>query len=91
MKGFTAPTTHGKWSLRASATGELVFDKDAAVTAARTKSWRKADTYYSPFKRLHNKFIIPVLLKPYYRRQMLARFTPEAIEANWLQADKGEA
>jgi glutaryl-CoA dehydrogenase len=26
MKGFTAPTTHGKWSLRASATGELVFD-----------------------------------------------------------------
>lgn len=26
MQGFTAPTTHGKWSLRASATGELVFD-----------------------------------------------------------------
>ena len=26
MKGFTAPTTHGKWSLRASSTGELVFD-----------------------------------------------------------------
>ncbi len=26
MKGFTAPITHGKWSLRASATGELVFD-----------------------------------------------------------------
>jgi glutaryl-CoA dehydrogenase len=26
MKGFTTPTTHGKWSLRASATGELVFD-----------------------------------------------------------------
>ena len=26
MKGFTAPATHGKWSLRASATGELVFD-----------------------------------------------------------------
>lgn len=26
MRGFTAPTTHGKWSLRASATGELVFD-----------------------------------------------------------------
>jgi glutaryl-CoA dehydrogenase len=25
-KGFTTPTTHGKWSLRASATGELVFD-----------------------------------------------------------------
>lgn len=24
-KGFTTPTTHGKWSLRASATGELVF------------------------------------------------------------------
>lgn len=68
--------------------GELVFDKDAAVAAARTKSWRKADTYYSPFKRLHNKFIIPVLLKPYYRRQMLERFTTEAIEANWLKAVK---
>lgn len=26
MEGFTTPTTHRKWSLRASATGELVFD-----------------------------------------------------------------
>lgn len=26
MQGFTTPTTHGKWSLRASVTGELVFD-----------------------------------------------------------------
>jgi len=26
LKGFTAPETHGKWSLRASVTGELVFD-----------------------------------------------------------------
>ena len=26
MPGFSTPTTHGKWSLRASATGELVFD-----------------------------------------------------------------
>ncbi|OQX76770.1 MAG: acyl-CoA dehydrogenase [Bacteroidetes bacterium 4484_249] len=26
MKGFTAPETKGKWSLRASVTGELVFD-----------------------------------------------------------------
>jgi len=26
MKGFSTPTIHGKWSLRASATGELVFD-----------------------------------------------------------------
>lgn len=26
MKGFSAPETHGKWSLRASSTGELVFD-----------------------------------------------------------------
>ncbi len=26
MKGFSTPLTHGKWSLRASATGELVFD-----------------------------------------------------------------
>ena len=27
MEGFSAPTTHGKWSLRASSTGELVFDQ----------------------------------------------------------------
>jgi len=26
MEGFTAPTTHNKWSLRTSATGELIFD-----------------------------------------------------------------
>lgn len=26
MEGFTTPTMHGKWSLRASATGELLFD-----------------------------------------------------------------
>ena len=26
MNGFTTPETHNKWSLRASATGELVFD-----------------------------------------------------------------
>lgn len=26
MEGFTTPATHGKWSLRASSTGELVFD-----------------------------------------------------------------
>jgi glutaryl-CoA dehydrogenase len=26
MAGFTTPETHGKWSLRASSTGELVFD-----------------------------------------------------------------
>lgn len=26
MEGFTAPEIHGKWSLRASITGELVFD-----------------------------------------------------------------
>ncbi len=26
MKGYSAPTTHDKWSLRASATGELIFD-----------------------------------------------------------------
>lgn len=26
MKGFTTPETHNKWSLRASSTGELIFD-----------------------------------------------------------------
>jgi len=26
MQGFTTPETHNKWSLRASATGELIFD-----------------------------------------------------------------
>jgi glutaryl-CoA dehydrogenase len=27
MEGFSTPTTHNKWSLRASSTGELVFDQ----------------------------------------------------------------
>jgi glutaryl-CoA dehydrogenase len=27
MEGFSTPTMHGKWSLRVSATGELVFDQ----------------------------------------------------------------
>lgn len=27
MQGFTTPETHNKWSLRASATGELIFDQ----------------------------------------------------------------
>ena len=26
MEGFSTPETHNKWSLRASSTGELVFD-----------------------------------------------------------------
>ncbi len=26
MEGFSTPTTHGKWSLRVSSTGELVFN-----------------------------------------------------------------
>jgi glutaryl-CoA dehydrogenase len=26
MEGFTTPETHNKWSLRASSTGELIFD-----------------------------------------------------------------
>ena len=26
MEGFTTPETYGKWSLRAAATGELVFN-----------------------------------------------------------------
>jgi glutaryl-CoA dehydrogenase len=29
MKGFSTPETHNKWSLRASATGELIFDNVA--------------------------------------------------------------
>jgi glutaryl-CoA dehydrogenase len=33
MPGFTTPETHGKWSLRASATGELVF-QDVKVPKA---------------------------------------------------------
>lgn len=70
--------------------GELVFDKNAATRAARAKAWRWADTYYSPLS-FYTKNIIPVRLKPYYRRQMLARFTPEAIEANWLKSVKPDA
>ena len=35
MPGFTAPEIHGKWSLRASVTGELVFE-DVRVPKANT-------------------------------------------------------
>jgi len=35
MEGFTTPETHGKWSLRASATGELVFDNVKIPKSAR--------------------------------------------------------
>lgn len=68
--------------------GELTFDKETAIRAATTKAWRKANTYYLPFRHRYASYIIPVRLKPYYRRQMLARFTPEAVAANWLKATK---
>jgi hypothetical protein len=66
--------------------GELTFDKETAIRAAATKAWRKANTYYLPFRHRYAAYIIPVSLKPYYRRQMLTRFTPKAIETNWLKA-----
>jgi glutaryl-CoA dehydrogenase len=47
MEGFSTPTTHGKWSLRASATGELVFDN---VESAKRKYSAKGQWIKRPFK-----------------------------------------
>jgi len=46
MKGFTTPETHNKWSLRASATGELIFD-NVKVLRKRTCSVRKTHCSFS--------------------------------------------
>lgn len=45
MTGFTTPTTHGKWSLRASSTGELVFD---GVTVPKENLLPKKDGLGAP-------------------------------------------
>jgi glutaryl-CoA dehydrogenase len=39
MEGFTTPETHNKWSLRASSTGELVFD-NVKVPKENLLTWR---------------------------------------------------
>ncbi|MBX9852693.1 MAG: acyl-CoA dehydrogenase family protein [Cytophagaceae bacterium] len=49
MKGFTAPETKHKWSLRASITGELVFDN---VKVPKENLLPKADGLSGPLKCL---------------------------------------
>src|SRR6478609_4036904 len=49
MEGFTTPETHGKWSLRASITGELVFDN---VKIPKENILPKADGLSGPLKCL---------------------------------------
>lgn len=49
MEGFTAPETHHKWSLRASITGELVFDN---VKVPKENLLPKSDGLSSPLKCL---------------------------------------
>jgi hypothetical protein len=67
--------------------GEVTFEKGVAIAAATDKKWRIAVTYWVP-QPYPLKYTIPITLKPYYRRQMLTRFTPEAIAANWRKKDK---
>lgn len=45
MEGFSTPETHGKWSLRASCTGELVFDN---VKVPKENLLPKADGLSGP-------------------------------------------
>jgi hypothetical protein len=66
--------------------GEVTFEKDSAVAAATAKKWRTAVTYWIP-QPYPMKHTIPVSLKLYYRKQMLTRFTPEAIVSNWLKEE----
>ena len=49
MEGFTTPTTHNKWSLRASATGELIFDN---VKIPKENLLPKKDGLGAPLKCL---------------------------------------
>jgi glutaryl-CoA dehydrogenase len=49
MEGFTTPETHGKWSLRASCTGELVFDN---VKVPKENLMPGADGLSGPMKCL---------------------------------------
>ena len=49
MEGFTTPTTHNKWSLRASATGELIFDN---VKVPKENLLPKKDGLGAPLKCL---------------------------------------
>jgi hypothetical protein len=63
--------------------GELTFDKNKVIAAVAGKKWGKAQNYLSPIP-YPRKATIPMSLRPYYRRQMLNRLTPEAIENKWL-------
>ena len=56
MKGFTTPETHGKWSLRASATGELVFD-NVRIPAANVLG-EVGKGFYSVMKNFQNERIV---------------------------------
>jgi len=49
MEGFSTPETHNKWSLRASITGELVFDN---VKVPKSNLLPKADGLSGPLKCL---------------------------------------
>lgn len=51
MEGFTTPEIHNKWSLRASATGELVFNN---VRVPKSNILPEADGLKSPLKCLDN-------------------------------------
>lgn len=68
--------------------GEVIFEKDTAIVTIANKKWRKAVTYWVP-RPYPMKHTIPIALKLYYRKQMLARLTPEAISAAWLKEEKG--
>lgn len=50
MEGFSTPETHGKWSLRTSATGELVFDN---VKIPKENILPKAEGLKAPFSCLN--------------------------------------
>lgn len=51
MEGFSAPEIHGKWSLRASITGELVFDN---VKVPKENILPEADGLKAPLSCLDN-------------------------------------
>jgi alkylation response protein AidB-like acyl-CoA dehydrogenase len=61
MEGFTTPETHNKWSLRASSTGELIFD-NVKVKFVTKQIWFGAHNLDVRFSTLRNRLELLVLL-----------------------------
>lgn len=67
--------------------GEPTFEREDMIRAVSEKEWKRAQNYWAPFY-IPRSVVIPLSLKPYYRKQMLRRLTPEVVTAKWRVAIK---